>query len=118
MAYEIELLLALKLVLAQIRHLQEEECFEGEDSHLGFDDSVISPGSRKRKNQGKMIKTEEDLNMSQVSFGLRFSVLVFVQLENILISVCPGLFCPCSSSSRLCEFTFYNILGGGNNLKY
>ena len=47
---------------------EDEEHFEEENSQLGFDDSVISPGSRKRKSQGKIIKTEEDLNMSQVSF--------------------------------------------------
>merc|ERR550532_326051 len=52
---------------------EEEECFDGEDSQLGFDDSVMSPGSRKRKSQGKTIKAEEDLNMSQESNRSTFS---------------------------------------------
>ena len=41
----------------------------GQDSHLEMDDSLISPQSRKRKSQGKNIKAEEDLNVSQVNVG-------------------------------------------------
>ena len=67
----------------------------GQDSHLEIDDSLISPQSRKRKSQGKNIKAEEDLNVSQVNVGTfcRVCCFLFAVLMNIsprtILSVSP-----------------------------
>ena len=41
-----------------------------QDSHLEMDDSVVSPQSRKRKSQGKVVKADDELNVSQVNLLL------------------------------------------------